>query len=124
VASEELIIESRGVRLALTARDASEDVLLAAASAALAVLRDKKQVPPSPPRSRGEGGTRKLASGGRQTDAIRAIARKVLADGHVHERREISKAVREAGLNPNPLNQALEGHFERGENVMGRPNLS
>jgi hypothetical protein len=52
---------------------------------------------------------------------IRNIAMRVLADGEGHERREISKAVREAGLDPNPLNKALEGHFERYVNEDGRP---
>jgi hypothetical protein len=45
----------------------------------------------------------------------------VLADGRVHERREISKAVRAEGLDPQPLTKALEGHFERGTNMDGRP---
>jgi len=44
-----------------------------------------------------------------------------LADGRPHERREISKAVRDAGLKTANLDGALKGHFERAENVMGRP---
>ena len=52
---------------------------------------------------------------------IRDVALRVLADGEGHERREISKAVREAGLDPNSLNKALEGHFDRYVNEYGRP---
>jgi hypothetical protein len=56
-----------------------------------------------------------------KVERLRQVAKKVLADGRVHERREISKAAREAGLDPQPLTKALEGHFERGMNVDGRP---
>jgi hypothetical protein len=56
-----------------------------------------------------------------KTDQIRAVARGLLSDGRVHERREISKACRDAGLDPQPLTKALEGHFERGANMDGRP---
>jgi hypothetical protein len=56
-----------------------------------------------------------------KADQLRLIARGVLSDGRVHERREISKACREAGLDPQPLTKALEGHFERGTNMDGRP---
>jgi hypothetical protein len=59
--------------------------------------------------------------GSTKLDQIRDIARLVLADGRVHERREIARAVRKAGLDPNPLNKALDGHFERGTNMDRRP---
>ncbi len=52
---------------------------------------------------------------------IRNVAREVLADGRPHERREIAQAVREAGLEAANLDGALKGHFERAQNVMGRP---
>ena len=58
---------------------------------------------------------------GTKTARIQEIARRILADGHVHERREISKAVRAEGLDPQPLTKILDGHFERGTNMDGRP---
>lgn len=58
---------------------------------------------------------------GTKTARIREIARQILADGHVHERREIAKAVREAGLDPQPLTKILDELFERGTNMDGRP---
>jgi hypothetical protein len=58
-----------------------------------------------------------------KAERIRRVARRVLADGRIHERREISKAVREAGLDPHTLNKVLEaaGDFERVVNGNERP---
>jgi hypothetical protein len=52
---------------------------------------------------------------------IREIATEILSDGHIHERREISRAVREAGLNTTCLVAALSGRFEEGRAPDGRP---
>jgi hypothetical protein len=102
--------------LTISAPGASEETLFAAANAALGVLRVAAKQPPPPSVSIGGGGSR-----GSKLGQIREIARELLSDGRVHDRREIAKVVRGAGLDPNPLNKALDGHFERGENVMGRP---
>lgn len=56
-----------------------------------------------------------------QAAQLRDVARRVLADGRPHERREIAKAIRDAGLKAANLDGALKGHFERAMNVMGRP---
>ena len=56
-----------------------------------------------------------------KAERMREVARRVLADGRVHERREITKAVREAGLPAQQLDAALRRDFVRDENVLGRP---
>ena len=44
-----------------------------------------------------------------------------MADGKVHERREIAKAVRAAGLDPQIIGRACDSTFEKDTNVKGRP---
>jgi hypothetical protein len=83
--------------------------------AAFEAARQAKNNTSFPPIERNEG----LFSGRSKADQIRDVARRVLADGRLHRRREISKAVRDAGLNPNPLTKVLEGCFERAENADG-----
>lgn len=56
---------------------------------------------------------------GAKSEQVREIVRRLLSDGRLHRRRDLSKAVREAGLNPNGLTKMLEGHFERHENADG-----
>ena len=51
----------------------------------------------------------------------RDVARTILADGHGHARREISAAVREAGLKTTNLDGALRIEFERYETAEGDP---
>jgi hypothetical protein len=55
----------------------------------------------------------------RQRDVVIAV----LADGHAHERRELSQAVRKAGLKARGLDSALKlgGRFAKSETVEGRP---
>jgi hypothetical protein len=55
-------------------------------------------------------------------ERLRTVAHEVLADGRVHERREIAKAARAAGLNPAGLTQALRTveELEQSENAHGR----
>jgi hypothetical protein len=55
---------------------------------------------------------------------VRDVAKHVLRDGHAHERREISRAVRDAGLNVNQLGAVLARMVEldKHEHVgTGRP---
>jgi hypothetical protein len=54
---------------------------------------------------------------------IRDIARKILEDGQFHERREIARAVRDAGLDDRQLSTVLKGveDFEKSEMNGGRP---
>ncbi len=56
-----------------------------------------------------------------KADQVRDIAQEVLADGRVHERREIAKAARAHGLDAHLINSALEGRFEKDVNSLGRP---
>jgi hypothetical protein len=56
-----------------------------------------------------------------QAERIREVVGPVLADGHGHERRELARTVREAGLKVAGLDSALKGHFYRFENGHGRP---
>ena len=58
---------------------------------------------------------------GSKAERVRQIAQELLADGKIHERREISKAVRDEGLSGHLVNSALDGHFEKGHNSLGRP---
>jgi transposase InsO family protein len=108
----ELTVESNGMRITLeTSREA--DLWEAAKAAFNAVLEPK-----SPSSSNAHVEEKKEGS---KADRVRRIAKGILSDGKAHERREISRAVREAGLNPQTLTKTLEGHFERGENAIGRP---
>jgi hypothetical protein len=75
----------------------------------------------SPNRTAAAKGPPGTTDGRSTADRIRQIARELLADGHPHERREISAAVRKVGLGVGYLDGALKSHFERGENVLGRP---
>ena len=56
-----------------------------------------------------------------QAEQIRELVRPILADGRGHERRELTKVVRDAGLKVANLDSALKGHFYRFENGHGRP---
>jgi hypothetical protein len=119
-----LSVEFDGLRLAL---DGEPDALVWAAAqaafntAARESARLRGQSLSSPPIGDDESNRPRPNGGGKKTARMREIARQVLADGRVHERREITKAVREAGLDPQPLTKVLSGHFERGTNMDGRP---
>jgi hypothetical protein len=134
----ELTIENERLRVTVQAA-ADGDVLLAAATAAFTsaeknLPRARRQSPSSPPTGGEEGNRLSPPEGGRKTrpparrkgsqaDRIRVIAIRVLADGHLHERREIAAAVGAEGLRTQHVDTALsrDDRFVREENVMGRP---
>ena len=57
------------------------------------------------------------------SERARRVVAGVLADGRPHERRELARAVRDAGISSQGLDGALRrgGRFERDYNVAGRP---
>jgi hypothetical protein len=110
----ELTVETPALRVTVAApREAAWKALRAAVEAVEGVV---------PPSVYIEGGTTPPGPGQHtMAGRIREIAREILADGRVHERREISKAVREAGIPAGGLDSALSSCFEKGANVKGRP---
>jgi hypothetical protein len=114
----ELTIESEALRITVRAAEGDAWAALRAAfDAATAALNASPQ-PFSPPIHIGGENSRGSAS-----ERIREIAAGMLADGRSRERREIAKAIRDAGLKTEGLDQALkrDKRFERDHNVMGRP---
>ena len=69
------------------------------------------------PHAGGKNGRAKSSTNAR----VREIAETVLADGRVHERREIGAAVKAAGLPPTAVIGALRNRYQEGHNVDGRP---
>ena len=116
----ELIVEHEGLRVHITAPP-GVDVWLAA-RAAFDAARVAPIVAPgevgAPPIRRGGA-----PSPGGASERIRELAAEMLSDGRPRERREIAKAVRDAGLKSEGLDQALkrDKRFQRDHNVMGRP---
>jgi hypothetical protein len=127
-----LTVAAHGTRVTVSGEGADDAALWEATRAAFEAARgclersdttirrvahiDTTNSPVSPPDAR-DITDRGLSKFGQ----LRDIAARVLADGQGHERREISKAVRAEGLNPNPLTRALDGHFDRYEGENGRP---
>jgi hypothetical protein len=118
VAIEGLTVEAAGTRVTVTREGATRALLWSLARAAFEAVEAARNDYSSHPNPRGEMNSRKSGS---NAERLREVAREVLADGRVHERREIARAARERGLNPAGLRQALSGHFEDGTSMDGRP---
>jgi hypothetical protein len=119
-----LSVELDGLRLTLEGEPDSANWATLRASIDAAIEESsglREQSLSSPPMGDDESNRSRPDDGSSKAARMREIAGRVLADGRVHERREISKAVRAEGLDPQPLTKALDGHFERGTNMDGRP---
>ena len=121
----ELTLEAHGVRITVADAGAGGDALFAVAQAAFQAAERTfvatHSFKTSDKRSSSSGGSR---AGGSRSARVREIAREILSDGRVHERREISQAVRDAGLPKgavNSLNGVLDREFHKSQNVYGRP---
>ena len=117
-----LTLEAHGVRLTATDMGGGTEALFTAARGAFEALdpSSPSSSPPPLPTYGGGDGDR----GRSPTEKALRAARRLLADGRVHERREIAKAVRDAGVAQRTVNQLsalLDRHFEKGKNVDGRP---
>jgi hypothetical protein len=121
VEAEGLTVEAAGTRVTV-AREGVPPTLLwdlaRAAHEAVMVVEPARNDYSSHPIPIGGMNSQKPAS---NAERLREVARGVLADGRVHERREIARAARRRGLNPAGLTQALSGHFEDGTSMDGRP---
>jgi hypothetical protein len=113
----ELTIESDGLRVSISV--AADVDLWPVASAAFQAAREASTGrvirKPATPKT--------MKAADNMSERVREVAKGVLADGRQHERREIAKAVREAGLSIHVLDSALasDPHLEKRRNGDDRP---
>jgi hypothetical protein len=121
VEAEGLTVEAAGTRVTVVQEGASPallwDLARAAYEAVVAVEPARNDYSSHPIPIEGMNSQKPVSN----AERLREVAREVLADGRVHERREIARVARSRELNPAGLTQALSGHFEDGTSMDGRP---
>ena len=125
VEAAQLTVSTLGVRVTVVDEGGGADALLAVAKAVLRGAENNYSPHASLNEESSRSGQKCRKNKDRSSTAsVREIATRILADGCVHERREIAKAARDAGIPQKTVNQMsglLDRHFEKGTNVDGRP---